>query len=450
MSIQGLNVLIVGGTPTGGGAREHVLVQMACKSPAVSRVHYIGKNAPLMSMAKLVTLHGGTPEPTTLEELCLYAVDNHIDLAIIGNEDALAKGYADELRDQRNHGIRVFGPSSAAAAIESSKIYAKQIMRDAGVPTAAFQTFSDYTDAAKYIGSHKLPLVIKCDGLALGKGVVVCHTLDQAHKAAHDFLVSQTMGKAGKVILIEDFLVTHRDVPRAELSVLALVDMHGNIKLLKPAQDYKAVGNGDKGLNTGGMGSICPVPWVTQDMMRDIVEKIIRPTVDQLKRVGAPFSGVLYVGLMYTEEGWEVVEFNSRFGDPEIVAIYPLLRSDLIPVMYKVANGESIADETISWDENLCSVCVVVADENYPDGEKKPRRIRRDLFEHSNGVSVFAAGITRDDQGFVSTGGRILDIVGTGTCYDGARQIVDCHIAGKLTGSGTRYRSDIGAQYPRK
>lgn len=396
-----LKVLIIGSGKTAGG-REHVLVWLAGKSPQVEAVYCFGSNDGMRQEPKYITVD---PEPQGVEATIVWAKENEINLVIVGPENPLAEGIVDRFREA---GLTIFGPTQAAARLESSKFFAKKIMTTAKVPTARYRSFchDELTQACNFVrNEYPYFSVVKADGLCAGKGAMVCRDLDQALRAIHRCLVDYEFGPAGEVILVEEFLKPHLKLRRAELSVLALVDIPGNFLMFPAAQDYKPVNDNDEDDNTGGMGSFAPVPWVSEAMMAQIGQKVFAPTINLMKNLGQPFSGVLYAGLMWTEEGPKVVEFNVRFGDPEIQALAMLLKTDLIPVLLAIAQGKSIADIKLEWLPGH-AVCLVLVSKGYPGKYEKGLAINGCLSDLDD-FKMFHAGTSNGK----TNGGRVLNLV---------------------------------------
>ncbi|MBI5765601.1 phosphoribosylamine--glycine ligase [Candidatus Falkowbacteria bacterium] len=397
-----MRILIIG-----DGGREHVLTHLASQSEAVDEIYCPGKNAGILSEPKCERLD--LPEPGHAG-IIAAAKQKKIDLIIVGPEKYLAEGIIDNCRTA---GLSIFGPTKKAAHIESSKNFAKQLMRAAEVPTAHAANFrrNQIEEAKLYLEMwNKYPVVIKADGLAAGKGVKICQTEEGAMAAINSCFIDDEFGAAGEQILIEEFLVGHPLLKRAELSVMALVDIHGDFAMMLPAQDYKPVYNDDQGPNTGGMGSYAPIPWVTQAMMDEIDKKIFKPIIDRMKALGMPFSGALYAGLIWTAQGPKVIEFNCRFGDPEIQPLSMLLETDLIKVMKHIADGGSIASPFMLQWRRGATVCVVMANHGYPNTYKKDAEIFG-LQDFGQDVCVFHAGTKFNGENHIFTnGGRVLGV----------------------------------------
>ena len=349
----------------------------------------------------------------------------------MGPEAPLAQGLADILEKE---GISVFGPSRAAAQLESSKIFAKELMGRCGVPTAAFRIFEKIDEAEDYIRSVGAPVVVKADGLAAGKGVIVAATEDEAIEAARSMLIDKAFGSAGSKIIVEECLEGE------EASILVITDGQ-NILPLASSQDHKRALDGDKGPNTGGMGAYSPAPVVDEDLFAKIIEQVVRPTIDGLRNEGLPYKGVLYVGVMMTSSGPKVLEYNVRFGDPETQAILPRLKTDLVGPLVAAANG-ALPEKELEWDEREC-VCVVFASGGYPGSYEKGKKITGLDEAQQEGAIVFHAGTHAEDSEFFTAGGRVLNVVGMGKDIKAA--VANTYKAAeKIHFDGAHYRKDIG------
>jgi phosphoribosylamine--glycine ligase len=412
----------------GGGGREHALAwRLTHDDPSESVIAAPG-NPGIAELAECVPV-----DATDIDALVRLARERHAEFTIVGPEAPLAAGIVDRFRDE---GLAIFGPTRAAAEIETSKAFAKTLMNEAGVPTARAITCTEVPRAKGAARALGLPIVIKASGLAAGKGVVVCETLEQADRAIEDMLVGHAFGVAGSEVLVEEFMRGE------ELSVLALTDGR-NVLPLVPAQDHKRLLDGDRGPNTGGMGAYAPVSLASDALMAEIVERIFRPTLAALESRGRPFTGLLYAGLMLTSDGPKVVEFNCRFGDPETQAILPIAKTS-VPfgaLLSAIARGEQLPDG-VTCQADGAAVTTVVAAKGYPEDPRKGATIQipRALPE----VLVFHAGTARDAQGqLVTAGGRVLSVTGLGrTMREAQRRSVDAvaHIAFE----GRQFRSDIG------
>ena len=384
----------------GGGGREHALAWKIKQSPRVDRVFVAPGNAGTAIDAENIAI-----ADTDVPALVKFAKDNAIDLAVIGPESSLAVGIVDALGAA---GIKAFGPSKQAAELEASKVFCKNLLRHADVPTADFRTFRDAASATAYLVEREdQPMVVKADGLAAGKGVIVCDTKAEALEAVQRIAGDREFGAAGSQLVVEERLVGE------EASVLALTDGR-NIIALPAAQDHKAAYDGDQGPNTGGMGAYSPAPLVTPAMLEQIQERILVPTIHQMKRSRRPFRGILYAGLMVTKHGIKVLEYNVRFGDPECQPILMRLKSDLVDVLEATVDGKLDEIPPLVWDDRP-SVCVVMASEGYPGKYQTGRPIRGlEQAAAVPDVKVFHAGTTMKGDQVVTSGGRVLGVTALG------------------------------------
>jgi phosphoribosylamine--glycine ligase len=391
-----MKVLVVG-----SGGREHALAWKIRQSPRVDRVFVAPGNAGTALDAENVDL-----ADADVPAIVRFAKQNQIGLAVIGPEAPLAAGIVDALGDA---GIRAFGPSKQAAELEASKVFCKNLLRHADVPTAEFRTFRDAASATAYLAEREdTPIVVKADGLAAGKGVIVCNNRDEALEAVKRIAADREFGAAGQQLVVEERLVGQ------EASVLAVTDGR-TIVTLPAAQDHKAAFDGDRGPNTGGMGAYSPAPLVTPELLRSIEERILVPTVHQLKRSRRPFRGVLYAGLMINKQNAKVLEYNVRFGDPECQPIMMRLQSDLMDLLEATVDGRLEEIEPLRWDPRP-AVCVVMASEGYPGEYRKGLPIRGlEQAAEVPDVKVFHAGTAIKDGQAVTNGGRVLGVTGLGS-----------------------------------
>lgn len=424
-----MRVLIVG-----SGGREHALAWKVAQSPKVEKIYCAPGNAGIASLGECVNISAAD-----IPGIVAFAREQVIDLAIIGPDNPLFDGMADELRAA---GIPTFGPSKAAAAIEGSKVFSKQLMRKYGIPTADFRIFDTPEEASAYIeersgGSEELRIVVKADGLALGKGAYVCDTKTEALEAVDDMMVKKIFGEAGDRILIEE------RIEGQEASLIVITD-GDSIAPLTPAQDYKRAYDGDKGPNTGGMGCYSPVPVVPPEMYEYCVETIIKPVIAAMKAEGRTYTGVLYTGIMLTKDGPQVIEFNARFGDPETQVILPLLETDLINLIEASIEGRLDSFDTKCY--NKCAVCVVLASGGYPGKYETGKPITGlDDAAAIDGVTIFHAGTKLMDGQVVTSGGRVLGVTGVGESFREARDRAYAG-ASKIKFENMQYRTDIGAR----
>jgi phosphoribosylamine--glycine ligase len=416
-----LDVLVVG-----GGGREHALVRSLAKSPRIGRLVCAPGNAGIASDAQIVAV-GAEDVPG----LIAFVEREKIDLTVVGPEAPLVDGLADQLRDR---GFAVFGPGADGARLEGSKTFAKEVMDAAGVPTGLAATFNEHEQALAYLRTHGAPVVIKADGLAAGKGVIVAHTLGEAEAALAECFVERRFGDAASTVLVEEFLQGE------EVSLLSIVSGQ-QILPLSPAQDYKRALDGDAGPNTGGMGSYSPVPAMDDALCERMVESVVRPTVAELNRRGIDFRGVLYAGLMLTADGPKVLEFNCRFGDPETQALLPRLESDLLELLWAAARDEALP-AVARWREGP-AVGVVVASRGYPVSSSKGDVITGlDQATAMDGVEVFHAATALADGRVVTSGGRVLTVTGLGDSFAEARARAYAGVAA-ISFAGAQHRSDI-------
>jgi len=422
MASDRLDVLVVG-----GGAREHALVRGLAKSPRVGRLLGAPGNPGIEDDAVTVAV-----DSDNIPALVAFVEREKIDLTVVGPEAPLVAGLADQLRYR---GFAVFGPGADGARIEGSKAFAKDVMEAAGVPNAHADVFTEYEPALAYLRKHGAPVVIKADGLAAGKGVMVAKTLEEAEAALAECFVVRRFGDAANVVLIEEYLEGE------ELSLLSIVS-GDQVLPLAPAQDYKRIFDGDEGPNTGGMGSYSPVPSVDDALYERLVDEIVRPTVAEIARRGIDYRGVLYAGLMLTDRGPEVLEFNCRFGDPETQALLPRLKSDLLELLWTAARGETLP-VAAEWSRGP-AVGVVMASGGYPGSTSKGDLITGlEKAWAVNGVEVFHAGTRRGpDRRIVTAGGRVLTVTGLGDTFAQARARAYEGVAA-ISFTGEQHRTDI-------
>ncbi len=417
------DVLVVG-----GGAREHAIVRSLGRSSKVRRLLCAPGNAgiALDAVAAPVAI-----DADDIASLVAFVRRERIDLTVVGPEAPLVDGLADQLRDR---GFAVFGPATSGARLEGSKAFAKEVMAAAGVPTGHAAVFSDHESARAFLSEFGVPVVVKADGLAAGKGVIIAHTMEEAEAALVECFVERRFGDAGRTVLVEEFLEGE------EVSLLSIVSGE-QVLPLAPAQDYKRALDGDLGPNTGGMGSYSPVPAVDDALYGELVETIVRPTVAELARRGIDYRGVLYAGIMLTPEGPMVLEFNCRFGDPETQALLPRLRSDLFDLLWAAARGEELP-ASVEWDEGA-AVGVVMASRGYPRSSSKGDVIQgvRDL-QVLDDVQLFHAATKLAGGSLVTDGGRVLTVTGSGGTFAEARARAYAGVEA-IRFQGAQYRTDI-------
>ena len=417
-----MQVLVIG-----GGGREHALVWKIKQSPRVKKIYCAPGNAGTGEIAENIAIAADD-----IKGLLEFALQKKIDLTVVGPEQPLVMGIVDQFEEK---GLRIFVPTARAAELEGSKSFAKDIMAKYGLPTAEYKTFSSADNAAEYIKFKDCPLVIKADGLAAGKGVLLCQTADEALVAVDSIMGKKSFGKAGNQIVVEEFLQGQ------EVSVLAFSDGQ-TVLLMDSAQDHKAAYDGDKGPNTGGMGAYSPAPVFTEIMRQKVRDQIMLPMIRAMQQEDRPFKGILYAGLMLTKTGSQVLEFNVRFGDPETQPLLVRMDSDIIPVFEACIDG-TLDQCPLQW-KNESSVCVVMAAEGYPGPYEKGKPISGLQYANSlPGVEVFHAGTKTKDGEVLTQGGRILGVTATGenigTAIAKAYEAVD-----KIKWQGIHYRKDIG------
>jgi len=397
-----MKVLIVG-----SGGREHAIAWKVAQSSKVEKIYCAPGNAGIAEYAACVNI--GAME---LEKLADFAQEQKIDLTIIGMDDPLVAGVVDVF-EQR--GLRVFGPRKNAAIIEGSKAFSKDLMKKYNIPTAAYETFKDADKALEYLKTCKYPTVLKADGLALGKGVLICNDFEEAKDGLKEIMLDKKFGTAGDTIVIEEFMTGR------EVSVLSFCD-GTNIKTMTSAQDHKRAKDGDQGLNTGGMGTFSPSPFYTEEIDGYCMEHIYKPTMAAMKAEGRDFTGVLFFGLMLTEDGPKVLEYNARFGDPETQVVLTRMKSDIVDVFEACIDG-TLAETDLAFEDNA-AVCVVLASDGYPEHYEKGLPITGfENFKGKEGYFVFHAGTKFDAEGRVVTnGGRVLGVTATGTDLFDARK----------------------------
>lgn len=417
-----MKVLVVG-----GGGREHALVWALSRSPAIGTLRCSPGNAGVAERAECVPIRA-----EDVDALANHALDERYDLVVVGPEAPLVSGLADRLREE---GLLVFGPSAAAAQIEGSKVFAKEFMKRHGIPTASFRVFDSVHAARLHLESASFPLVLKADGLAAGKGVIIVEDRETALSVAEGMLSGHSFGEAGRRIVVEERLVGR------EASFFVLSDGERFVELAT-CQDYKRVGNGDRGPNTGGMGCYSPSVYMDSASRRAIIDRVVEPTVSGLAKDGLPYRGVLYVGLMLTVDGPKVLEYNARFGDPETQVLVPRLDGDWLPLLRGCAAGDLGALEP-RWRPER-AVCVVMASGGYPGSYGKGASIRGLDAAEGDDVVVFHAGTARRDDEWVTAGGRVLGVTALGASLDGARRRA-YDVVDRIRWEGEHHRTDIAA-----
>lgn len=415
-----MRILIIG-----SGGREHALAWKLSQSPKVEKMYCIPGNPGISALAECVAL----PIDNN-EGLAAFAQAQHIDLTVVGPEVPLANGIVDVFTAK---GLRIFGPTQKAAQIESSKAFAKELMKKYNIPTAGFEVFTDAKKAKEYIKEQGAPIVVKADGLAAGKGVIVAMSEKEALEAVDSIMCDQAFGQAGAQVVIEEFLTGE------EASLLAFTDGKTIVPMIA-AQDHKRVYDGDEGPNTGGMGAYAPAPVITEDVRQKVLKEILEPVIQAMEKEGCPYSGCLYLGLIMTEKGPKVIEFNARFGDPETQVVLPLLDSDLVTVM-EACIDKNLEETPVVWKKEA-AVCVVLAAGGYP-GKYRTGDVISGLEEaHSVGVQVFHAGTAKQDEQIVTNGGRVLGVTAAADSIMAALEVVYNGIT-KIQFADMHYRKDI-------
>ena len=417
-----MRVLIVG-----SGGREHAIAWSVAKSPKVDKIYCAPGNAGIAEFAECVNI-----KAMEFDKLVAFAKENAIDLTIIGMDDPLVGGVVDAFESE---GLRVFGPRKNAAIIEGSKAFSKDLMKKYKIPTAAYENFTDPDEAIKYLETAKMPIVLKADGLALGKGVLICNTLEEAKEGVKTLMLDKQFGDAGNEIVIEEFMTGR------EVSVLAFCDGK-TIKCMTSAQDHKRAKDGDQGLNTGGMGTFSPSPFYNDEVEAFCEKYVYQSTIDAMASEGRPFTGILFTGLMITEDGPKVLEYNARFGDPEAQVVLPRMKNDIIDVMEACIDGK-LSDVELEFEDNA-AVCVVLASDGYPEKYDKGFEIKGlDAFKDKDGYYVFHAGTKFDGDKIVTNGGRVLGVVAKGEDLKAAR--ANAYKATEWIDFANKYkRNDIG------
>lgn len=418
-----MKILIIG-----GGGREHAIAWKLAKSPKVEKIYCAPGNAGIAEVAECINI--GVME---FDKQVSFAKEHGIDLTVVAPDDPLAAGAVDAFEAA---GLRAFGPRANAAILEGSKAFSKDLMKKYNIPTAAYETFTDPDKAIQYLETAKMPIVLKADGLALGKGVLICNSLKEAKDGVRTLMLDKQFGSAGDEIVIEEFMTGR------EVSVLSFVDGK-TIKIMTSAQDHKRAKDGDKGLNTGGMGTFSPSPFYTPEVDAFCRERIYQPTVDAMRAEGREFKGIIFFGLMLTADGPKVLEYNARFGDPETQVVLPRMKNDLAELFEACIDGT--LDQTELEFEDNAAVCVVLASEGYPEHYEKGYPVSGlEKFKDADGYYVFHAGTKFDEKGQVVTnGGRVLGVTAVGKDLKKAR--VNAYRAAEWVEFGNKYmRNDIG------
>ena len=417
-----MKVLIVG-----GGGREHAIATSVAKSSKVDKIYCAPGNAGIGLIAESVPI--GAME---FDKIVAFAKEKEIDLTIVGMDDPLVGGLVDRLEEA---GLKAFGPRKNAAILEGSKAFSKDLMKKYGIPTAAYENFDNAEDALNYLKTASFPIVLKADGLALGKGVLICNTLEEAQDGVKSIMLDKQFGTAGNRMVIEEFMTGR------EVSVLSFVDGK-TIKTMTSAQDHKRAGDGDTGLNTGGMGTFSPSPFYTEEVDEFCKKYIYQATVDAMAAEGREFKGIIFFGLMLTQKGPRVLEYNARFGDPEAQVVLPRMKNDLIEVMEACING-TLDQIDLQFEDNA-AVCVVLASDGYPVRYEKGFLIHGlERFEGQDNYFCFHAGTKQTPEGIVTNGGRVLGITAKGKDLKEARK--NAYAATEWVSFENKYmRHDIG------
>ncbi|OQB16081.1 MAG: Phosphoribosylamine--glycine ligase [Firmicutes bacterium ADurb.Bin193] len=411
----------------GGGGREHALAHTIAKSSSVDKIYCAPGNGGIAELAECVDM-----KATDISGMVAFAKEKAIDLTVVAPDDPLVAGMVDELE---KNGLRAFGPNKAAAIIEGSKVFSKELMKKYNIPTARYEVFDNPSDAVKYLEKSSFPAVIKAEGLALGKGVIIAGDLSEGIHAVNDIMNERIFGNAGARIVIEEYLTGR------EISVLAFTDGKTLVPMVS-AQDHKKVFDGDKGPNTGGMGAYSPSPIYDDEMAKYCLSNIFIPTMKAMNAEGRKFKGVLYFGLMATADGVKVIEYNCRFGDPETQAVLPRLKSDIVEIMNAVID-ERLSEIDIEWSSDAAA-CVVMASGGYPQKYETGFTIKGiDEAQKVKNVTVFHAGTKKKDGEFVTAGGRVLGVTATGKTLEAAIKTAYEGV-GRISFENAHYRKDIG------
>lgn len=418
-----MDILVIG-----GGGREHAIVRKLKESPRTGKLYCAPGNGGIAKDAECVAISA-----MDIPAVVAFAKEKKIDLVFVAPDDPLAAGMVDALEKE---GIAAFGPRANAAVIEASKVFSKDLMKRYGIPTAQYEVFSDPAEAVAWIEkNNRFPIVVKADGLALGKGVLICSDLDAAKDAVKEIMEDKVFGASGSRVVVEEFLTG------PEVSVLAFTDGHC-VKPMVSSKDHKRALDNDEGLNTGGMGTISPNPYYTDAIAEECMNTIFLPTIEAMKREGRPFKGCLYFGLMITPDGPKLIEYNARFGDPETQVVLPRLKTDFVDIVMAVVE-ERLAELPIEWSDEACA-CVVMASGGYPGHYEKGIPIEGlDENGQVDGAVVYHAGTALRDGKFVTNGGRVLGVTATGeTLPEALKKAYEA--VGRIHWEGVHFRHDIG------
>ncbi len=414
----------------GGGGREHAVGWKVAQSPRAGKLYFAPGNAGTAKLGENISI-----KATDIDGLLDFVKKEKIDLTLALPDDPLALGVVDAFQKE---GLRIFGPTKAAAQLESSKAFSKHFMQKHNLPTAQFETFTDFEKADEYLKNHSLPVVVKASGLALGKGVVIAQTYEEAHEALENMMIKKVFGEGGTEVVIEEFLTG------PEISIHAFSDGK-NYSLFPSAQDHKRIGEGNTGLNTGGMGTISPLPFVDSALMEKIEKEIVAPTLAAMASEGMSFQGVLYPGLMLTKDGPKILEYNARFGDPETETYMRLLDTDLLDIVDATIDG-TLGTFDVKW-KPLSACTIILASGGYPEKYEKEKPISGiEEAEKNTDIIVFHAGTTLKEGVLVTNGGRVLGVSATGVTLKEALQTAYEAIP-KISFEGIYYRKDIGDKY---
>ena len=417
-----MKVLVVG-----GGGREHAVVWKLSQSLKIKKLYCAPGNPGIAELAECVSI-----SVSEIEKLAEFAKKEQIDLTFVGPEEPLSLGIVNYFKEQ---GLAVYGPSKEAALIEGSKAFAKELMIKYQIPTAKYTAFTNYEEALDYIRSEGAPIVIKADGLAAGKGVVVAKNLEEAEDALKSMMKDVTFGAAGVRVVIEEFLEGE------EMTLLSFVN-GSTVKPMVASQDHKPVYDGDKGPNTGGMGTYAPLPHIDSSMVEQIIQTIVQPTAEAMVAEGVPYEGILYTGLMLTKEGPKVIEYNARFGDPETQVVLPLLETDLLEILTASLTGE-LENIEVKWKDKA-AVCVIMSSAGYP-GPYEKGQVIHGLDQVVNPTIIFHAGTAAKDGEITTNGGRVVGITAIGETLKEARELAYQSVE-KVSFNGAHYRTDIGTK----
>ncbi len=419
-----MDILVVG-----GGGREHAIVWKLRQSKNVEKIYCAPGNAGISELAECVPIGA-----TDISALVDFAKQKNIDFTVVGMDDPLVLGIVDVFTENN---LKIFGPRKNAAIIEGSKAFSKDLMKKYNLPTASYETFCDYESASDYLKTQKFPLVIKADGLALGKGVIICNVYEEAEVAIKEMFVDKKFGQAGSTVVIEEFLIGK------EVSVLAFCDGKTIVPMVS-AQDHKRAFDHDLGLNTGGMGTFSPSKLYTEDFSNHCMEKIFKPTVSAMLSENREFKGILYFGLIFTDDGVKILEYNARFGDPETQVVLPRLKTDFLEILLACVDG-NLNQMTIEWEDNA-AVCVIMASGGYPESYKKGYEIKGlEEVKNFENVYVFHSGTSLVDEKIVTNGGRVLGVTGFGKNMDVAIKTA-YHAVDHIDFQDKHFRKDIGVK----